>query len=325
MKWTGPVPRLARTSKQDPCQPRRRRRRGGPLYVGGRAGRGAMRRSGLLNLVPRAQNRCDLRGAGARRRGDDAAPCGRARCRGRGAARDMACRLLGNPYLHREDSSMNAAATQFDTAGWTIAQWQAAYSGARPEACGWPLRRAGRARRQCLDPAGRRSGAGAPAGRTGAAAGGGGRDLSRLPLYGVPLRQHRRRGLADHRLPCVRLHARRGCRRGAAPARRRRHPDRQDQSGPVRHRPGGHAFAARRGGQRVPASPSTSAADRVRARPRWWRADWRCSRWAPTRPARDACRRASTTSSDSSPRAAGSAPPAWCRPAARWTACRCSP
>ena len=25
------------------------------------------------------------------------------------------------------------------------------------------------------------------------------------------------------------------------------------------------------------------------------------------------------------PRAAGSAPPAWCRPAARWTACRCSP
>ena len=32
-----------------------------------------------------------------------------------------------------------------------------------------------------------------------------------------------------------------------------------------------------------------------------------------------------TTSSDSSPRAAGSAPPAWCRPAARWTACRCSP
>lgn len=83
---------------------------------------------------------------------------------------------------------MNAAATQFDTAGWTIAQWQAAYfAGARPEALlaghaaapdapadnAWILRVDGQALARQLDELARLL----------AAADG---DLSRLPLYGVP-------------------------------------------------------------------------------------------------------------------------------------------
>lgn len=83
---------------------------------------------------------------------------------------------------------MNAAATQFDTAGWTIAQWQAAYlSGARPEALlaghaaapdapadnAWILRVDGQGLARQLDELARLL----------AAAEG---DLSRLPLYGVP-------------------------------------------------------------------------------------------------------------------------------------------
>ncbi|MBP6706952.1 MAG: allophanate hydrolase, partial [Achromobacter sp.] len=83
---------------------------------------------------------------------------------------------------------MNAAATQFDTAGWTIAQWQAAYfAGARPEALlaghaaapdapadnAWILRVDGPALARQLDELARLL----------AAADG---DLSRLPLYGVP-------------------------------------------------------------------------------------------------------------------------------------------
>lgn len=40
----------------------------------------------------------------------------------------MARVLLGNPYLYtREDSSMNAVATQQGPIGWTIAQWLSAY------------------------------------------------------------------------------------------------------------------------------------------------------------------------------------------------------
>jgi Asp-tRNA(Asn)/Glu-tRNA(Gln) amidotransferase A subunit family amidase len=51
---------------------------------------------------------------------------------------------------------------------------------------------------------------------------------------------------------------------------------------------------------------------------------WRASRSEPTRPARAACRRPSTTWSASNRAAVCSAPTAWYRPAARSTACRSS-
>ena len=104
---------------------------------------------------------------------------------------------------------MNAAATQFDTAGWTIAQWQAAYlAGARPRRC-WPAMPPRRTRPPTMPGScGSTVGAGAPAGRTGAAAGGGGRGPVAPAAVWRALRgqgQHRRRGLADHRcLPRVR-------------------------------------------------------------------------------------------------------------------------
>ncbi len=63
----------------------------------------------------------------------------------------------------------------------------------------------------------------------------------------------------------------------------------------------------------------------LRARPSRWRGGSCPSRSAPTRRARAACRPASTTSSGSSRRWVRSRPAAWCRPAARSTACRCSP
>ena len=200
---------------------------------------------------------------------------------------------------------MNAAATQFDTAGWTIAQWQAAYlAGARPEALlaghaaapdapadnAWILRVDGQRWRASWT-----NWRGCWRRRTGT--------CRACRCMACPTRSRTTstsRAGRPPRLPRVRLHARRGCR--AAPARRRRHPDRQDQSGPVRHRPGGHAFAARRGGQRVPARVHQRRIEF--ARPRW------CARTggvlAGHRHGRlGTCRRASTTSSDSSPRAAG--------------------
>ena len=117
---------------------------------------------------------------------------------------------------------MNAAATQFDTAGWTIAQWQAAYlAGARPEALlaghaaapdapadnAWILRVDGQLARQLDELA-----------RLLAAADG---DLSRLPLYGVPYAVKDNIDVAGWptTAACPRSpHARRGCRRGVAPA-----------------------------------------------------------------------------------------------------------
>ncbi len=71
-----------------------------------------------------------------------------------------------------------------------------------------------------------------------------------LPLYGIPFVIKDNidfAGTADHRrLPGVRLSTRALGARGAGLARCRRHRARQDQSRPVRHRPGGHALALRR-------------------------------------------------------------------------------
>ena len=224
---------------------------------------------------------------------------------------------------------MNAAATQFDTAGWTIAQWQAAYfAGARPEALlaghaaapdapadnAWILRVDGQALARQLDELARLL----------AAADG---DLSRLPLYGVPYAVKDNIDVAGW--PTT----------AACPAFAYT-PD--EDAGVVRRLRAAGAiligktnldqFATGLVGTRSPhgavanafrpeyiSGGSSSGSASVVAR------GLAAFSLAPTRPARDACRRASTTSSDSSPRAAGSAPPAWCRPAARWTACRCSP
>ena len=150
-----------------------------------REGRGAgtMRRSGLLNLVPRAQNRCVICAALVRA---GAATARRAlwprgmswRNRGkRAAGADMACRLLGNPYLHTRGFQHERRSNAVRHRRLDHRAMAGRLFRGRPArgAAGRPRRRAGRARRQCLDPAGRRPGAGAPAGRTGAAAGGGGR------------------------------------------------------------------------------------------------------------------------------------------------------
>ena len=71
--------------------------------------------------------------------------------------------------------------------------------------------------------------------------------------------------------------------------------------------------------------PAYVSGGRARARPSPWRWASPTSRWAPTPPARAGCRPHSPGSSGSSPRAASFPPPAWCRHAARWTACRSSP
>ena len=185
MKWTGPVPRLARTSKQDPCQPRRRRRRGGAAICRREAGRGndAAERLAQSGAACTKQVR-DLRGAGARRRRDGAPRLvaardvvagkqGKTRC-GRGHGMPLAWESVlayqrGFQHERRSNSVRHRRLDHRAMAGRLFR--------GRPArgAAGRPRRRAGRARGQCLDPAGRRPGAGAPAGRTGAAAGGGGR------------------------------------------------------------------------------------------------------------------------------------------------------
>ena len=91
---------------------------------------------------------------------------------------------------------------------------------------------------------------GARAGGVAARGGSGGPAALRHSVRGEG--QHGRGRHADHRrLPGVRLHARTHRDRGAAPARCRRDPDRQDQPGSVRHRPGRNPFAVRRAALRV--------------------------------------------------------------------------
>ena len=64
--------------------------------------------------------------------------------------------------------------------------------------------------------------------------------------------QYRSGRPADHRgVSRLRVFARTQRHGGAGAGGRRRHPDRQDQHGSVRHRPGGHALAARRLFQRL--------------------------------------------------------------------------
>ena len=103
----------------------------------------------------------------------------------------------------------------------------------------------------------------------------------------------------------------------------RRHPGRQDQPGPVRHRPGRHAFALRRGAQSIPSRVHLRRIQ-LRLRGRGRRAASELLRSGPTRRARAGCRPASTTSSDSSPAADSSAHAASCRRASRSIAFRCS-
>ena len=82
-----------------------------------------------------------------------------------------------------------------------------------------------------------------------------GRDPTSLPLYGIPFAIKDNIDLAGvpttaacpefAYTPETQRH------RGAAPDRCRRHSRRQDQPGPVRHRPGRHALALRRLPQRL--------------------------------------------------------------------------
>ena len=167
-------------------------------------------------------------------------------------------------------------------------------------------------------PVGRAPGRAAVACRTGAA----------LPLVGRALRrqgQHRHRRRAHHRrLPGLRLHAPSAtppwCSGCSTPARVWLGKTNLDQ------------FATGLVGTR---SPYGAAGQHLRRRAHQRRLQLglgrgrgarrrAASRWAPTPPARAACRRASTTSSASSPRPGASAPPAWCRPAAASTASRSS-
>ena len=146
---------------------------------------------------------------------------------------------------------------------------------------------------------------------------------------GHPLRrqgQHRRRGPADHgRLSGLRLHAQgqRAPRSSALLA----------AGALLIGKTNLDQFATGLVGVRTPypvpqerlRSRPSCRADRARARPSRWRWAWCRSRSAPTRRARAACRRASTTSSASSRRWARCRPGAWCRPAARSIASPCSP
>ena len=136
--------------------------------------------------------------------------------------------------------------------------------------------------------------------------------------------QYRRAGPADHRrLPGLCLHARAGFDRGGAAARGRRHRHRQDQSRPVRDRPRRRALALRHSAQSGPRRPRSGRIEfglggRGRRRPRAARARHRHRRLRP---------RAGDAQQHRRPEAEPRADlqrRAWCRPAARSTASRCS-
>ena len=136
--------------------------------------------------------------------------------------------------------------------------------------------------------AGRAPGRAAVACRTGAA----------LPVVGRALRrqgQHRHRRRAHHgRLPGLRLRAAAQRHRRAAAARCRRAVAGQDQPRPVRHRPGRHALALRPAEQRLRCHAHQRRLQLGLGGGRGARPGG-LLRWAPTRPARAACRPASTT------------------------------
>ena len=194
---------------------------------------------------------------------------------------------------------------------------------AEPRERGRATGRSGERASRDLDPpaarravAGRRPGAGrAPARRR------------RAAVAGAELRregQHRRGGIAHHgRLSGLQLRAEAERAGGAAAAGRRRAAGGKDQPGPVRHRSGGRALALRRAGQPV-RRRDTSSGGPARDRRRPCPAAWWTSRWGPTPPVRGGCRLHSPTWSAGSRARACCPPGGWCRPADRWTACRCS-
>ena len=205
----------ARPVPAAPEAARRRRREG--------RGAGTMRRSGLLNLVPRAQNRCVIcaalvRAARPPRGMSWQGNRGKRAAGGHGMPLAWESVLAYQRGFQHERRSNSVRHRRLDHRAMAGRLFRG-----RPArgAAGRPRRRAGRARGQCLDPAGRR-----PAlarqldelARLLAAADG---DLSRLPLYGVPYAVRTTSTSRAGRPPPparVRLHARRGCRRGAAPA-----------------------------------------------------------------------------------------------------------